>query len=94
MKAELLRVHALTYLVTLRHRTFSELNDPTTINIDVDLSSMSSRDYYHPFSYQLYAFFVEDVFFATAIYCIFTAIGDFIFEKSIFGSIKKIEIQN
>ena len=55
---------------------------------------MSSRDYNHPFSYQLYAFFVEYVFFATAIYCIFTAIGDFIFEKAIFGSIKKIEIQN
>ena len=73
---------------------FSDLDDPTTINIDVDLSSMSSRDYYHPFSYQLYAFFVEYVFFATAIYCILTAIGDFIFEKSIFGSIKKIEIHN
>ena len=94
MKPQLFRVHALNYLVTLRHRTFSDLNDPTTINIVVDLSSMSSRDYYHPFSYQLYAFFVEYVFFATAIYCIFTAIGDFIFEKSIFGSIKKIEIQN
>ena len=55
---------------------------------------MSSRDYFHPFTYQFYAFFVEYVFFATAIYCILTAIGDFIFEKSIFGSIKKIEIQN
>ena len=72
---------------------FLDLDDPTTINIDVDLSSMSSRDYFHPFSYQFYAFFVEYVFFATAFYCIFTAIGDFIFEKSIFASIKKIEIQ-
>ena len=72
---------------------FLDLDDPTTINIDVDLSSMSSRYYFHPFSYQFYAFFVEYVLFATAIYCIFTAIGDFIFEKSIFGSIKKIEIQ-
>ena len=76
-----------------RYIIFLDLDDSTTINIDVDLSSMSSRDYYHPFSYQFYAFFVEYVFFATAIYCIFTAIGDFIFEKSIFASIKKIEIQ-
>lgn len=71
-----------------------DLVDPTKININVDFSSMSSRDYFHPFSYQFYAFFVEYVFFATAIYCILTAIGDFIFEKSIFGSIKKIEIHN